>query len=751
MIEPPIPAGPSAFLAQLYELKEKRPPITAYESFRDQLLQRREGISTDIIALYHVVTSTTSQTLGDSEWSEFKRVAKEADAHFAPKDSKSRHWRNIATISALWSPRIVHYYCWDVASHREAEVLAACAKKYPYFVQDFVPRANNVLIARHVSSLDNNRLSSIGHPAYKNLLLKDLQAINALGKSPIDVYGKSLCLKTSLEEKNANLWLADRDGSIQISPKACLRDKRPMHYNQYLLSRDENGMLVPRPADATNESEILLDSVESDLTTNADSSSQGSLDTDVRPSPQSSLGPSEPSSPDSMSTQSPEPPDFGIGGLQLRLCDEVPSGSDITIEAKTHVRHADMLRGYAHQIHHEAEVSDSCRVRAAWLSQETAWARTWSPLRLPCGAGSAKSAMDAEVLYFSSKQFETAAARGDVFSKPCVIKEAFADYNRHTVDNFLTFISEAHYGHRLSIRDKWARQPKDVEVTRTWKEDFVRDSGAGRNLLDLQMSTRAHRPLFTMLDRFQLLNTVSVDGSNIPGKQFQSRPVDVASCLSFNILGMSGAFSGAHVDALNGTWIRNLDGIKLWMIVGSTPDNLMAFQRDSDQWIPSGRERLILLERGDVLLMPPGAPIIHAVHSPQPCLMEGGMIWDAYNIVQTLQSLAWICRNQGVTNEPIAYQLPSVIRRLEHLVSANPAKFANGAPVEIFQKAFTQALEDLRSVGCTCLPGKCARAKDCSCRQNDRRCTSWCHSHSDLPSTRCMSEEGTVTKKRRRH
>ncbi|KAK5111418.1 hypothetical protein LTR85_012148 [Meristemomyces frigidus] len=45
------------------------------------------------------------------------------------------------------------------------------------------------------------------------------------------------------------------------------------------------------------------------------------------------------------------------------------------------------------------------------------------------------------------------------------------------------------------------------------------------------------------------------------------------SCIAFNILGLKGAFSGAHMDALSGTWVRNLGRLKLWMII---PERLMS-------------------------------------------------------------------------------------------------------------------------------------------------------------------------------
>lgn len=51
------------------------------------------------------------------------------------------------------------------------------------------------------------------------------------------------------------------------------------------------------------------------------------------------------------------------------------------------------------------------------------------------------------------------------------------------------------------------------------------------------------------------------------GKKTYLTLFDVGSCQSFEILGLRGAFSRAHIDALGGTWLRNLFGTKLWIIV----------------------------------------------------------------------------------------------------------------------------------------------------------------------------------------
>ncbi|KAK3615393.1 hypothetical protein LTR56_026618, partial [Elasticomyces elasticus] len=70
-----------------------------------------------------------------------------------------------------------------------------------------------------------------------------------------------------------------------------------------------------------------------------------------------------------------------------------------------------------------------------------------------------------------------------------------------------------------------------------------------------------------------------------------------------------------------------------------------AFKNEDGNWLPGGRERLIVLEEDDVLLIPPGLRVVHAVHSPVSCLMEGGILWDELSVLETLRSVAWTREN----------------------------------------------------------------------------------------------------------
>ncbi|KAK3612787.1 hypothetical protein LTR56_028240, partial [Elasticomyces elasticus] len=100
-----------------------------------------------------------------------------------------------------------------------------------------------------------------------------------------------------------------------------------------------------------------------------------------------------------------------------------------------------------------------------------------------------------------------------------------------------------------------------------------------------------------------------------------------------------------------------------------------AFKNEDDNWFPGGRERLIVLEEDDVLLIPPGLRVVHAVHSPVSYLTEGGMLWDEMSVLETLHSIAWTRENGVITNKDMDHQLPRIVNNLKRLVRARTDKF----------------------------------------------------------------------------
>lgn len=151
-----------------------------------------------------------------------------------------------------------------------------------------------------------------------------------------------------------------------------------------------------------------------------------------------------------------------------------------------------------------------------------------------------------------------------------------------------------------------------------------------------------------------------------------------------------------------------------------------------------------MLEPDDVLFMPPGLRVIHAVHTPQSSLMEGGMLWDELNLLETLSVLRDIGHHQNAINEPIPFQLPRIVGQLKELVSADSERFAEQHAD--FAPQFEDAVRAIEGLGCRCSKLTCL-ASQCSCRQEKRRCTSFCLKHVELlPNSdrTCMVERSTI-------
>jgi hypothetical protein len=416
-----------------------------------------------------------------------------------------------------------------------------------------------------------------------------------------------------------------------------------------------------------------------------------------------------------------------------------PSKAPTTIEETLHRRYSRILKRYAEQVAKNSQ-GPGGSLRSQWFHAGTRWASIWSTAEE--SSIRSCSPTECDVIYCTAGELVAAAQGGDKFRKPIVIKEQFMDSGMHTVDGLLSEMTK-NASKDTSIEIKWLDdiQPMAISLREFSTRTNVKSPKEGANALNLRNFTNSHRPLFTMLPRFRLLDYLVARIQNAGlGKNVGWTPNDVASCLSFNIIGLEGAFSGAHLDSLNGTWVRNLQGIKLWMIV---PEKEMehewdTFARMGSTWTPNGKERLVLLERDDVIFMPPGLRILHAVHSMTDCVMEGGMVWDERNVIQILQSIHWICKYQVTTNEALAYQLPSVIEELGILVREQTDRFRGALMRDEFLRIFEEAMSNLKELGCDCLFGDCSNS--CACRQEARRCTGWCSRHPSMPDLYCMGD-----------
>lgn len=257
------------------------------------------------------------------------------------------------------------------------------------------------------------------------------------------------------------------------------------------------------------------------------------------------------------------------------------------------------------------------------------------------------------------------------------------------------------------------------------------------NFLNLRDFLSLPEPPSARMSRFQLLQTLDarIESAIVPdassaGKKIISRYLDVASCSRFLLFACRGAVSGFHVDLLTGTWVQAVSGRKAWPIITNLSDEeRLEFQKHGHEWTPpSDKVRMLVLEPGDLLVMPPGCLTPHAPITIDDCLMHGGMFWDEKRVIDIVESINWIIRHPKVTNEPVPNQLPEILFELHRLIREKPHRFLRGDQTieELLQK-FEAAVRSMkgRQLGCSCR-GKCT--KSCTCKSSGFPCLMyWCH------------------------
>jgi hypothetical protein len=385
----------------------------------------------------------------------------------------------------------------------------------------------------------------------------------------------------------------------------------------------------------------------------------------------------------------------------------------------------------------DSETEKHNKLKVAWL-ERTRWGNTYE---IPEGFDpSSPLPLDADVWYMAWETFQQRAHAGEIFGKPIVIKQKFQDSDMY----------EPH-GYMLALKEKFDVQQLDVQNSETGEcrkmdvKDFcaVRSDttkvddqtlAATSNAINLRKIANADAPLLTRMSRFRLLETLTERAANIgPGKRISSQVNDVSDCLGFDLLGFEGAFTRPHVDALVGTWVRCLSGEKVWVFApGMDAKDWGDFARDGPHWCPADKGRVIILEKDDVLLLPPGVRTLHTVFTLGPSLMEGGMLWDECNIPALLDELLWVAQNQSCTNEAIAYQLPSIIDTLEVWVEEHGPRISASGNNANYCQIIKRGIMELRNLGCKCVRG-CTKNRDCPCRIQRRRCSAWCSKHPNLP------------------
>ena len=230
--------------------------------------------------------------------------------------------------------------------------------------------------------------------------------------------------------------------------------------------------------------------------------------------------------------------------------------------------------------------------------------------------------------------FQQRAHAGEIFGKPIVIKQKFQDSNMYEPRGYISALKEKFAFQELDVQNSETGECRKMDVKDFCAVRFdttkVDDQtlAATSNTINLRKIANADAPLLTRMSRFRLLETLSQRAANIgPGKRISSQVNDVSDCLRFDLLRFEGAFTCPHVDALMGTWVRCLSGEKAWIFApGMDAKDWGDFARDGPDWCPADKGRVTILEKDDMLLMPPGVRSLHTVYTLGPSLMEGGML-----------------------------------------------------------------------------------------------------------------------------
>ncbi|RYO39060.1 hypothetical protein AA0113_g11235 [Alternaria arborescens] len=358
-----------------------------------------------------------------------------------------------------------------------------------------------------------------------------------------------------------------------------------------------------------------------------------------------------------------------------------PPKRGITIENGLHNRYGQMLWNYIQQLSDEAVPGYAKRrARSQWLTQDIRLARIWS-ISQPRGMllGSAASKVDCDILYCSVYDMLEAARSGEVFQKPVVIKELFSDAGMHNYERFLSLLEDAFNSEeQAEVRCINIEEPMCEALGQF--AAYLRSHPKDTNGFWMSTScsvASCHRPFFTMLTRFRLLESVPA-GLHDNRFNLASPPLAMTMSVNSNTISFPGSFSGAYVNTAAGSWQRNLSGIQLWVFVPEEavdPSDFAGLANREDDWLPLGRQRLVVLKENDVLFVPPGLRLVQVWHTPVTCLTEQGLLWNDLSVLPIIESILVGHEHQAAHEGRNSQQLSRMIRNLDCLIREQLDRF----------------------------------------------------------------------------
>lgn len=236
--------------------------------------------------------------------------------------------------------------------------------------------------------------------------------------------------------------------------------------------------------------------------------------------------------------------------------------------------------------------------------------------------------------------------------------------------------------------------------------------------------------LASRLERKKAFKPQCASSSNIGKKTFDKparskRAIDIETSQKFHLFSSAYTVSRFHRDCYNCTWVKCVAGVKAWFLKFSAADD---------------DARLVILRPGDILFMPAGTYMEHAVVTLEgPCIMVGGQRFDARRIIPQLDHIGDLIKHPSLTNEDVpAFQLPEFLDEMIEYANEDPGYFTDD--INSFEiSGLCLKRDEIKAVAsCTCASMNSGRTpkcnKDtCQCYKNDRQCTSWCIGHTVLP------------------
>ncbi|ETS76974.1 hypothetical protein PFICI_10848 [Pestalotiopsis fici W106-1] len=836
-----------SWIQRLHEAWSNDGPPSTFAALRDDLLGQVEHLDiriSTLSSLAEIIGFHGHGTDPDSRWNEllataslFRSRIKGTGRKRKRAYNETNRLRNLALISALWSPAVVFHYGWNEASQVQMNMLRACAATYPRFFVDLLPRLNTVLLARHCQGIQDCR-------------------VKTLNEAPLQPHRDLDLITLALAVPNVmaqDQWVTSEDGLVPIDEAGTLlKSARPSHHEIYLLRRDRYGLLTARGEEGAPSSPLdvaidadpnvyftsgnpsipafqyqaspkntpSLDVGHRDLrscplnvpmtppvllpetqhphsigTTRSDpaavrsstfsSRSPSTEATSITPST-AHMFPSERcdrsheqgwdalvdvftptfasdidlfnscdlpdtfewvtgNSADAPSSNMPSAnhrPDLGgrlshstspacptqdmsVQDLRIESPPVLPSQGPLTVEESLHNRYRDLIM--AHIQIAGTGTGDQQNQRnhcTQWLSPSTRWASVWTKPDSKLPRGGAMSRAEADIFYLSSDEALAAGQKGEVLRKPVVVKETFSDSGMHTIQEFATLWRDTKTDASVDTCLLEHRSPAAPHNESLMAILCTVHHDRSFSTADLRNVTRSHRPVFTMLPRFRLFDSLAervqdaivgrasevatersegrATARNGSNEEIISRLISLVSRDStFNALSLAGASSGTRVVAMGGMWLRNLDGVMLCTFVSeetaiAEAEGLAEMGRN---WTPNGRHKLFVLEQDDVLFIPPGIRLAYVVHSPTNNLMEGGNLWDSLNIVEVLHAVHWAYTHRLALADPIAEQLPHFLTELEVLVKHQLEYFRGPETEKDFLHLFELAISKLASLG----------------------------------------------------